>query len=412
MPAKKCSAPGAGTIRKKTVNRNGKKYTYWEARYTEGYDPGTGKQIQRSITGKTQKEVSQKLKTATLAIDTGTYIAPSKQTLGEWLDIWLATYCSNIKPRTREIYNTDIRVHIKPSLGSVRLETLTPPMVQAFYNKLAVEGREIKTKDASGKIKITKGPLSPKTIKNIHGVLHKALQQAVLIGALRMNPTVACTLPRDVKKELTPLDDEDITAFLAAIQGNPHEVLLSVALFCGLREGELLGLKWECVDFDSGTITINKQLQRYREPSGGVYRISVPKNSKGRVIVPAPSVMVLLRHQKIEQTKARLFAGEAWEDDDFVFTDALGHHLTNWTVYRAFKRVATKIGRPDARFHDLRHSYAVAAIRSGDDIKTVQENLGHATASFTLDVYGHVTKQMRQASAERMEAYIKSVSGK
>ena len=96
---------------------------------------------------------------------------------------------------------------------------------------------------------------------------------------------------------------------------------------------------------------------------------------------------------------------------DLVFTDALGNHLTKPTLYRAFKKAAAAIGRPDARFHDLRHSYAVAAIRSGDDIKTVQGNLGHATAAFTLDVYGHVTDQMKQDSANRMEAFIKSVSG-
>lgn len=394
------SANGTGTIRKKTVTRGGRKYEYWEARYTEGADPGTGKQVQRSITGKTQKEVAQKLKAATAAIDNGTYTAPSKQTLGQWLDAWIETYCGSIKPRTLEIYKTDIRVHIKPALGAVRLESLTAQMIQGFYNDLG--------KPAKGRPE----GLSPKTVKNIHGVLHKALQQAVLIGSLRFNPTEACTLPRQEKRDLAPLDDEQIAAFLAAIQDSPLKTLLTVTLFTGMREGEILGLMWECVDFNAGTITINKQLQRYREPSGGVYRISVPKNSKGRTITPAASVMTLLKQHRATQSAQRLRAGKLWQDAGFVFTDELGHHLTNSIVYRAFKRAAAEIGRPDARFHDLRHSYAVASIRSGDDIKTVQENLGHATASFTLDIYGHVTKQMRQASADRMEAYIKSISGK
>ena len=376
------SANGTGTIRKKTVTRNGKKYEYWEARYTEGADPGTGKQVQRSITGKTQKEVAQKLKAATTAIDNGTYTAPSKQTLGQWLDTWIATYCGGVKPRTLEIYKTDIRVHIKPALGAIRPEALNTQTIQSFYNKLAKEGREIRRKDKKGKITVTKAPMSAKSIKNIHGVLHKALQQAVLIGSLRFNPTEACTLPRQEKKELAPLDDEQIAAFLAAIQDSDMKTLL----------------------------TVNKQLQRYREPGGGVYRISVPKNSKGRTITPAASVMALLKQHRATQAAQRLRAGKLWEDSGFVFTDELGHHLTNSIVYRAFKRAAAEIGRPDARFHDLRHSYAVAAIRSGDDIKTVQENLGHATASFTLDIYGHVTKQMKQASADRMEAYIKNVA--
>ncbi|WP_298029613.1 tyrosine-type recombinase/integrase [uncultured Dysosmobacter sp.] len=394
------SANGTGTIRKKTVTRGGKKYEYWEARYTEGADPGTGKQVQRSITGKTQKEVAQKLKAATAAIDSGTYTAPSKQTVGQWLDAWIETYCGSIKPRTLEIYKTDIRVHIKPALGAVRLEALTTQMIQSFYNDL---GKPAKERPEG---------LSPKTVKNIHGVLHKALQQAVLIGSLRFNPTEACTLPRQEKRELAPLDDEQITAFLAAIQDSPLKTLLTVTLFTGMREGEILGLMWDCVDFNAGTITINKQLQRYRESGGGVYRLSVPKNSKGRTITPAASVMALLKQHRAIQAAQRLRAGRLWEDSGFAFTDELGHHLTNSIVYRAFKRAAAEIGRPDARFHDLRHSYAVASIRSGDDIKTVQENLGHATASFTLDVYGHVTKQMKQASAGRMEAYIKSVSSK
>lgn len=405
------SARGTGTIRKKAVTRNGKKYEYWEARYTAGVDPGTGKQIQRSITGKTQKEVAQKLRDATAAIDNGTYTAPNKQTLGQWLDTWIETYCGGVKPRTLEIYKTDIRVHIKPAMGALRLEALNTQTIQAFYNRLTKEGREIRTKDKRGKVTVTRGPLSAKTVKNIHGVLHKALQQAVLLGMLRFNPAEACTIPRQEKKELAPLDDEQIAAFLTAIQKSDMKALLTVTLFTGMREGEVLGLMWDCVDFKAGTIIINKQLQRYREDGGGVYRLSVPKNSKGRTITPAASVMALLKQHRAAQAAQRLRAGKLWEDSGFVFTDDLGHHLTNSAVYRAFKRAAAEIGRPDARFHDLRHSYAVAAIRSGDDIKTVQENLGHATAAFTLDVYGHVTAQMREASAARMDAYFKNVSG-
>lgn len=392
------SAKGTGTIRKKSVTRNGKKYEYWEARYTEGADPGTGKQVQRSITGKTQKEVAQKLKAATAAIDNGTYTAPSKQTLGQWLDVWTETYCGSVKPRTLEIYKSDIRVHIKPALGAIRLESLTTQNIQAFYNALG--------KPAKGRPQ----GLSSKTVKNIHGVLHKALQQAVLIGSLRFNPTDACTLPRREKRELTPFDDEQIIAFLKEIEGNRYETLFTVTLFTGMREGEVLGLMWECVDFEAGTITINKQLQLHEAIGGGAYQLGSTKNGKSRSITPAASVMALLKRHRAAQAAQRLRAGNLWQDSGFVFTDELGQPFAKATVYRAFKRAAAAIGRPDARFHDLRHSYAVAAIRSGDDIKTVQENLGHATASFTLDVYGHVTKQMKQDSAARMDAFIKAVS--
>lgn len=135
------------------------------------------------------------------------------------------------------------------------------------------------------------------------------------------------------------------------------------------------------------------------------------KNDKARTVTPAAWVMKLLRTHRARQAEQRLKAGKLWEDSGLVFTDELGHHLAVYTIYRAFKKVAAEIGRPDARFHDLRHSYAVAAIRSGDDIKTVQGNLGHATAAFTLDVYGHVTDQMKKESAARMDSYIKDVLG-
>ena len=245
-------------------------------------------------------------------------------------------------------------------------------------------------------------------MKNIHGILHKALQQAVSIGYLRFNPADACTLPRVVRKPIQPLDEPQTKAFLQAIHGHRLEALFTVTLFTGMREGEALGLMWDCVDFDQGTILIDKQLQREKK-KGGQYLFAPLKNDKSRTITPAPWVIELLRQHRAQQAQARLQAGIAWENSGLVFTDDLGHHLAFATVLKNFKAVVASIGLPQVRFHDLRHSYAVAAIRSGDDIKTVQSNLGHATAAFTLDVYGHVTNQMKQASAARMETYIKDV---
>ena len=183
-------------------------------------------------------------------------------------------------------------------------------------------------------------------------------------------------------------------------------------MFTGVREGEILGLTWDCVDFNRSIITIDNQMQLHQEKGCKAYHLVPTKNDKARSIVAAPTVMTLLKRHRMIQAQQKLMAGSAWGNtDNLVFTDPLGFPLTKPTVYREFKKLAAAIGRPDARFHDLRHSYAVASIRSGDDIKTVQGNLGHATASFTLDVYGHVTMQMKQASAARMEEYIKSVSG-
>lgn len=390
------SAAGTGTIRKKTVIRNGKEYQFWEARYTAGYDPGTGKQIQRSITGKTQKEVSQKLKAATTAIDEGTYTAPSKMLVGQWLDIWTTEYLGAVKPRTVDSYKTIVRTHLKPGLGAIKLESLAAHTIQNFYNGLSTA-----TKDREA--------LSPKSIKNVHGILHKALAQAVANGYIRFNPTDPCVLPKIVKKEIKPLDEAQIAAFLRAIKGHRFEDLFIVTIFTGMREGEVLGLQWDCVDLTKGTLTVNKQLQKVRG-SGGEYTLAPTKNGKGRTLAIAPSVVATLHRVKMQQLENRLRYGECYEQNSFVFTDELGRHLKHQTVYLDFKQVMESIGSPETRFHDLRHSYAVASIRSGDDIKTVQENLGHATAAFTLDVYGHVTDQMKQASAARMEQFIKAVN--
>lgn len=389
------NAAGTGSIRKKIVKRDGKEYAYWEARYTDGFDPGTGKQIQRSITGKTQKEVAQRLKAITASIDTGTYIPPNKMTVGEWLDIWADEYLGNVKPFTVASYRGQINNHIKPTLGAIKLDAINTHTIQGFYNTLSKP-----CGDAAG--------LSAKTVKNIHGVLHKALQQAVVVGYLRFNPADACILPRVIKKELTPLDEVQSRAFLNAIRGHRFEMLFTLTLFTGMLEGEVLGLQWNCVDFANGTILIDKQLQREKRP-GGNYVLTSLKNDKPRRITPAPWLMERLDQHRAAQEKQKQEIGGAWEDSGFVFTNELGRHLAVHTVYKDFKAVAASIGRPTLRFHDLRHSFAVAAIRSGDDIKTVQGNLGHATAAFTLDVYGHVTDQMKQASAQRMEAYIKRV---
>ena len=386
------SANGTGSIRKISTTRNGKQYSYWQARYTAGYDPASGKQIQRSITGKTQKEVAQKLKEVTFQIDQGTYIPPTKMTVSEWFAIWLKEYLGSVKKSTAYLYETNVTLYINPVLGEVRLDALKPHTVQSFYNRLQNEKH-----------------LSPKTIKNIHGVVHKGLQQAVLNGYLRTNPSDACVLPKIAKAELHPLDEAAAPRFIHEISGHQYEYLYKIALFTGLREGEVLGLSWDDLDLSTGVLFVKRQLRRDQRKGGGFY-FSSPKNGKPRQLTLAPSVVKLFRLQKLRQNALRKTAGELWLDRNLVFTNAVGDYLSYRTIYDCFKRIVKRIGCPDTRFHDLRHSYAIAAIKGGDDIKTVQENLGHATAAFTLDVYGHVTSQMRQESANRMEHFIQNIS--
>ena len=386
----KKSVSGAGTIRKKTVTKGGKSYTYWEARYTLGFDQMTGKQIQRSITGKTQKEVAQKLREITVELDQGTYQEPTKMTLGEWLEIWLKDYSVNLKPMTQQTYSEQIQNHIKPELGRIKLKDLKTHMIQRFYNSLATGEK----------------PLAAKTIKNIHGVLHRALNQAVSNNLIRVNPATACVLPKVQKPEIKPLEPGEIYRILQEAKEDDYQNLVTVALFTGMRQGELLGLSWDCVDFETGVIIVKQQLQH----KDGKYFLCSPKSNKPRKMLPAPLVMDALKAEQEKQRLAQQQAGEVWSNPfNLVFTDASGKNLVRRTVVKHFKAIAERAGAGDARFHDMRHSFAVASLLAGDDIKTVQENLGHATAAFTLDVYGHVTEQMRRDSASRMQRFYESL---
>lgn len=415
---------GNGSIRKTTRVIGGKTYTYWEGRYTDGYDLGTGKQRQKSIYGKTQKEVQQKLKQITMEIDSGKYVEPSKIALSTWLDTWMSEYTGDKKYLTVKNYRHSIETHIKPKLGAVKLKDLTPPMIQSFYNELARSGKLVAEREKDGKLKKEDGktvfkhcPLNPKTIKNIHGVLSKALSVAVDIGYLPSNPAERTTLPRCERKEIKPLADEQISAFMNETDKDDYRLVFKLILFTGLRESEALGLTWDCVDFKNSEIIINKQIVRRSVKDGGAYLAST-KSGKARTITVAKFVLDILHEQKITQTTQRLIMGEAWQtmyDTDgreqaLVFTMPDGSPITQSSLRHHFDKIRKEIGRPDCRIHDLRHTFAVVSLQNGDDIKTLQSNLGHATAAFTLDIYGHVSERMRSESAERMQKYIEKVA--
>jgi len=353
------------------------------------------------------------------AIDAGTYVAPTeidcgeimiqsdKLTVGQWLDIWISEYLGGVKARTVENYKSVCKNHLNPNIGAVKLPELSPHIIQIMMNRLQ---KDSKYKDKNGKEQIKKG-LSAKTIKNTHGVLHAALQQAVVNDYIQKNPANSgkagkVKLPRIEEKEIKPLDDEAIAVFLNSIQGHIWENMFTVTLFTGARQAEILGLTWDRIDFKRGTIRIDSQLERGKRESIG---LDTPKNDKSRSITPAPFVMAALKAERRRQLEWRLRAGPAWVSSDYVFTNELGQTLVHGTVSKSFKRIITKTGFPETRFHDLRHSYATAALSSGDDVKTVQENLGHHDPGFTLKQYGHVTEKMKKDSSARMERYIESV---
>lgn len=394
----KRNAFGAGTIREKTVQRAGKAYTYWEARYTAGYDPGTGRQIQRSITGQSQREVAKKLREATLEVAQGTHQKPERITVGEWLDTWVREYLGNTKPHTRKSYRAIIKNHIKPAIGAVKLASLTPLQVQRLINGVR-----------STRLATLGQPVNPKTAKNVHGVLHSALKQAVLCGYIRGNPADRVVLPKRTKAEIHVLEDQQLSQFLKEIEGHPFQYLYQVDLLTGMRQSELLGLQWPDIDFVGKTLTVKRQLQYLGSANGG-YQYATPKSNKPRLIALPDMAIDALKAQKALQEEMRRAVGEAWSNpDELVFTNPLGEHIKHDVIYRNLKRIFAKMGVPKLRFHDLRHSYAVMSLQSGCDIKTVQENMGHYAAAFTLDAYGHVTQQMRREGAEKINNFVEKL---
>lgn len=376
-------ANGEGYIRQRKLN-------LWEGQYTAGIDEN-GKLVKKSVYGKTQKEVAQKLTAITNDINTGLYIAPDAITVSEWFDIWINEYNGSVKQSTWTQYEYQGRVHIKPGIGALRLQKVTAPILQKFINKSHENG------------------LSPKSCRNLHGVLHKCLNQAVLCGYLKTNPVLAVQLPRVEKKEMVTLTNDTLKLFLAEIKGKAHEHLFFIDLFTGLREGEIIGLTWDCVDFDKSIIRVEKQLKRKTNKNND-YHFDTLKNGKTRIVTPAPFVFDVLKKVKAIQAENKLKHGSSFNNpENLVFTNEFGKHIGVEALYKCFKKRVDAIGCPEMRFHDLRHTFATLSIQNGDNIKVLSSNLGHATVAFTLDVYGHVTDQMRSDSAMRMQKYYEAL---
>ena len=407
-------AHGTGSIYKKTVTRKGQEYTYWEAQVTVGADPGTGRQLRKTYTGKTQKEVREKMQAAAVAVQDGDFFEPSRMTVSQWLDLWLEEYSADWKYMTKQKYETVCRVHLKPALGATKLAKLTAPQIQRFYNELGRSGKVTRKKDAKGKESERREPLAPKSIRLVHGILSKALNTAVRVGYIKHNPAELCTTPKLEKKEIRPLTDAQIKSFVALCETEEYGRIYKLILFTGLREGEALGLTWDCVDFARNELKIGRQLQRQ-----GDRDVLVPlKNSKPRYLTAPAFVMQLLKDERLHQMEQRLAAGELWQgwqsaeemNTALVFVKDDGSCITAAALYQRYKHIVEQIGAPDSRVHDLRHTYAVLSLQNGDNVKTVQDNLGHATAAFTLDVYGHVSEKMKEDSAARMQAYIENMA--
>lgn len=377
---------------KKTKVVNGKEYTYYEVKCTVGYDPVTGKQIQRSLTGKTQKEAIQKYKKVQAEVESNTYCSPCKYTVAEWLETWLTVYCKSIKTRTLFSYRENCEVHIIPALGNRNLNKLNSIEIQHFCNGL---------KNAR-----TGADLAPKTIKNIHGTLHVALERAKSLGLISKNPADAeyIELPLVEETDVDPFEEDEISRFIEELTKNRYRILFLVILLCGFREGECLGLSWDCIDWKNRTIRVKQQLQKNRFTKE--YEIISTKGKRNRTVYPADLVFALLSEQKELQEKVKKEAGSLWSNSwNLVFTRADGSNLCPQTIYTNFKRRVKAIGCEEKRVHDLRHTFAVVCLQEGIDIKSLQDLLGHFSPAFTLQVYGHVTGSMRKENRTRLNTY-------
>lgn len=378
--SKKKNAAGAGSLRQRPDGR-------WEARFT--YTDELGVKRRRSVYGDTQKETRQKLTAALKTVDEGTFVVRQRYTFAQWFREWLQTYDTGWKPRTRDDYETKANRYIIPAFGEAYLTAITPMQVQRFINRLSKK-------------------LSPKSVKNIHGILHSCLKQAVVAGLIPVNPADNTNLPKAQKAQLTPIMDDDVSRFITACRDHRYGNLFLIDLFTGLRQSEILGLQWSDIDFEAGTIHVQRQLQKAR--GSAEYFFLTTKNGKDRFVPFPPSISAVLKQERCRQAKWRMAAGEAWENqDNLVFTTETGCHLSHSTIQNNFRKFRDSLGLT-CRFHDLRHSCAILALQSGASVKAVSDMLGHYSSAFTMDVYADTSKTMQQDTQNRMEAVFKAAS--
>ena len=291
---------------------------------------------------------------------------------------------------TRELYERNIRLYIKPILGSVRLQELRFAHCQEIVHRLMHDPKREK-------------PLSAKSVRNVAGILSKALADAVRAELIANNPASSLDLPRIEKAPPKVMESAEQRNFLTAIRKTAHERIFLFGLYTGARISEVLGLQWKNINMKTGEIRIDKQLNRKK---GDVLEreLKGTKTHKGRTIIVPRYVLDILKAQSIQQKEWQLKAGQFWQNTDgLVFTREDGSPMPHNTIANSFKRIVEKMGRPDLSFHSLRHTFITDEIRSGTDVKTVSEMAGHSTIAVTMDVYAAATNEMKEAAARRRQ---------
>jgi integrase len=358
-----------------SIRKRGSTYTW----YISVPDPVTGERRQRSKGGfRTKRECQEALNEALARLREGTFVRSSPLGLSAFLvDEWLpAVRPPRVRPSTWASYRMAVERHIVPALGGVLLQGLTPGHLTAFYRTLLDGGRRDR-----------RGGLAPKSVRNIHGVLHAALRDAVRWGYLARNVAAVADLPRGMAPEMRVWSPEQLRAFLDQVRGDPLYAAWLLLATTGMRRGEVAGLRWVDVDLDAGRVSP----RRPRVVVDYEVVVSEPKTAKGRrSLALDPATVAALREHCTRQLEQRLAVGPRWQDSGLVFTWPDGRPIHPERFTRWFEQHARAAGLPKIRLHDVRHSYATAALAAGVPAKVVSERLGHATIAITMDTYSHV----------------------
>ena len=373
---------------KRRSKGEGSVYRRKDGRVVGEYEDARGKR--RYISGKNKAEVKTKLRKALADRDEGIAYDAENLRVGEYLGRWLEDSVKDtVRQRTHERYESLVRVHISPALGRVKLKALTPAHVRSLYRKRLEAG------------------LSAQSVLHIHRVLSKALKQARDDGLVPRNAAAPVKPPSPRREEIRPLSQEQVQTFLKAVSGDRLEALYVVAITTGLRQGELLGLKWEDLDLDAGTLQVRRTLSETRDGRG----FEPPKSGKGRGVRLTRRAVTALRSYRKAQLEERMARASLWRENGLVFASEAGTPMLRRNMMRHYKIRLLRAGLSDGfRFHDLRHTCATLLLRQGVHVKFVQELLGHSDVSLTLNIYSHILPDMGDTAAEAMEDALEETS--
>lgn len=371
------NANGAGGKVKKMPNRD-----LYRARYTDA----NGKQ--KNVYGKNYDECRKKLIEALSNKDKGLNFDAGNLTVGEYLNRWLVDSVQDtVRKNTYERYEQLVRIHIIPIIGKNKLAKLSPTHVRGLYREKLEAG------------------LSPRSVQYIHTTLHKALKQAVMDALIPRNVTEAVKSPKPVSKEIRALNRDEVRSFLEAAKTDRLYSLYVLAISTGMRQGELLGLKWQDIDFESGKLSVRRSLVTTK--NGLAFSDTKRKKSRRSIKLSQIAIEALRIHRK-EQNEERLQCGD-WQDSDLVFPKPNGEPTTKRPLTGTpFKGILKRAELPEnITFHEAtRHTCATLLLSRGVHPKLVQELLGHATISITLDTYSHVLPGMDDGLADTMDEAI------